>query len=329
MRTLRQRSSPGKQKRRRRRGASYTLRPVSQTETRRGVLYALAAYGMWGLFPLYWKQLGHVPAPAQLAHRITWALLFYFFLAWRAGLHREVFLALGRPRQRRAIVASAVLIAVNWFCFVYAIEQRMILQASLGYFINPLVSVLLGMLVLRERLRRGQWLAVALAAVGIGIMATGAREGLWISAALAASFGLYGLVRKVSSVPSMVGVTAEALLLTPFCLVAIFSWELGGEGHLGVDARTTILLLGTGVITALPLIAFGAAAKRISLSLLGFLQYLAPTGQFMLAVWVYGEPLDPRRLGAFVAIWLALAVFSIEARIRSRTLAKTQPPARG
>jgi chloramphenicol-sensitive protein RarD len=278
---------------------------------------AFAAYGSWGLFPLFWKQLGHTPALEQLSHRIVWALLVYLVLLVVSRQLGGWLAALKERQNRRVLAASAALVGVNWYLYIYAIEQSMILQASLGYFINPLVNVVLGMIFLGERLRTIQKVAVGLAIAGIGVMASGASSGLWISLCLAGSFGTYGLLRKTAKVESLPGATTEALYLVPFCLAYIFQLESAGEGHfLSVDAKTTALFMTAGIVTAAPLLWFAGAARRIPLSTLGFIQYLAPTGQFLLAVFVYDEPVDSTRLTAFCFIWVALALLVGESLTR-------------
>ena len=288
-------------------------------------MLAFAAYGSWGLFPLFWKQLGHTPASEQLAHRIWWALLVYLLLllvTGKFGAWRE---AMRERATRRRLAVTAALVAINWYLYIYAIEQSMILQASLGYFINPLVNVVLGMVFLGERLRGAQQLAVALAVVGIGILSSQASSGLWISLCLAGSFGTYGLLRKTAKVDALPRAATEALYLSPFCLAFILYFEGTGQGQfLSVDTKTTLLFLTAGIVTAAPLLWFAGAARRIPLSTLGFIQYIAPTGQFLLAVFVYDEAVGSARLAAFCFIWVALAILVVESlRGRSRPL----PPA--
>lgn len=280
-------------------------------------MMAFAAYGSWGLFPLFWKQLGHTPALEQLSHRIVWALLVYLLLLLATRQLGGWLAALRERQNRRVLAATAALVGVNWYLYIYAIEQSMILQASLGYFINPLVNVVLGMVFLGERLRTVQRVAVGLAVIGIGVMASGASSGLWISLCLAGSFGTYGLLRKTAKVESLPGATTEALYLVPFCLAYIFHTESAGQGHfLSVDTKTTVLFMTAGIVTAAPLLWFAGAARRIPLSTLGFIQYLAPTGQFLLAVFVYDEAVDGTRLTAFCFIWLALALLVGESLFR-------------
>jgi chloramphenicol-sensitive protein RarD len=294
---------------------------VADREHQRGLILAVAAYGAWGLFPLFWKQLGHTPALEQLAHRIWWALVVYMLLLLGLGQVRDWWAAMRDRKNRRVLAATAALISVNWFLYIYAIEQGMILQASLGYFINPLVNVLMGVIFLGERLRRAQQIAVGLALVGIIIMGSGASSAIWLSLCLAFSFGTYGLLRKTAAVGALTGAATEALILAPLCLAYIFSIEADGSGHFtSVDTRTTALFLVTGLVTAAPLLCFAGAARRIPLSTLGFVQYLAPTGQFLLAVFVYDEAIDSSRLAAFCFIWVALGILVGEGLTRRSEL---------
>lgn len=290
------------------------------TEGRRGFAYGLTAYGLWGFFPLFWKQLDHVPPFELLLHRVVWAFAFFVLLGLllrRLGAVRE---ALANKAVRRALIASSVLVAGNWFLFVYAIATDRILHASLGYFINPLVSVVLGMVFLRERLRPLQWIAVALATVGVAQMAAATGGLPWISIMLALSFGSYGLIRKTAAVEALPGTTTETLLLGGPCLAAILLFEFQGQGHfVSVDARTTALMFSTGAVTATPLWLFANAARRVSLTALGFMQYLAPTMHFLLAVWVFDEPLGTAQLVTFGCIWTGVGLFVLDRVRLSRT----------
>lgn len=282
-------------------------------EQRAGLAYGLAAYGFWGFMPIYWKHLRDLPASEILAHRIPWALLAFAGFAWWRGRLPDVAVALRDPRTRRMLIASALLLSINWLTFVYAVVTDRVLQASLGYFINPLVSVLLGLVVLRERLRPAQWAAVALAGAGVAQLAAGAGEPPWIGLVLAGSFGLYGLLRKTAPVDALPGSTVEMLVLAPLA-VGFLAWLEGrGTGHLGhADAATHGLLLVSGLLTALPLLWFTNAARRLPLSSLGFLQYLAPSIQLLLAVRLYGELFTAVHTRSFVCIWAGLAIFSAD-----------------
>lgn len=275
-----------------------------------GLAYGLGAYGLWGFFPLFWKQLGHVPPLELLFHRVVWAFVFFMALGLLRGRLGEVRAALRNRKVLGTLAISAVLVAINWFLFVYAVATDRVLHVSLGYFINPLVSVMLGMFVLGERLRRLQWVAVGLAAAGVLQMAITAGHLPWISLLLAASFGTYGLLRKTVKVEGLPGTTVETLVLGVPFLGAIIWYEASGVGHFSsVDARTTALLLATGAVTATPLWWFANAARRMSLTAIGFLQYLAPSMHFVLAVFLFDEPFENTQLITFACIWAGVALF--------------------
>ena len=287
------------------------------SETKKGLVSGVTAYALWGIAPLYWKLLDDVWPVETIAHRAIWGLVTFAALAAVAGRAGAVRDALRDRRIVARMALSAALLSVNWGLFVGAIATGHLLEASLGYFINPLVSVALGTLVLGERLRRLQWLAIGLAAAAVTILGIQAGTVPWISLLLAGTWATYGLVRKTAPVDSLVGSTIETALVTPVALVLIAA---RGGGVFGADATTSLLLLGTGAVTAVPLLLFTVAARRLPLSTVGFLQYLAPTGQFLLAVLVFDEPLADVRLLAFGLIWVALAVFSLDLWNASRVL---------
>jgi chloramphenicol-sensitive protein RarD len=296
---------------------------------RSGVLFGLAAYGVWGLMPIYFAELNRTAEPVEvLAHRIAWSAAFLVFLV--TGLRRWPDVA-RCFRARRLLVLlslSTVLIAVNWFVFIYGVWTKRVLQTSLGYFMTPLFSVLLGMLFLGERPRRGQWVALALATSGIVYLVVHRAEMPWIALALTCSFGLYGLVRKKTPVDALVGLSVETLLLTPPSVGAILFWAVEGTGRFGVDPRSSVLLALSGVATAIPLLCFGAAARRLPLMILGFLQYIAPSISCLLAVLWFDEPFRREERIAFGLVWTALALFSVEslwAVRRARAEAAPEP----
>jgi chloramphenicol-sensitive protein RarD len=284
-----------------------------------GLAYGLAAYGMWGLVPLYIWAMESVPPAEILAHRIVWCSIILLFLLtiwrrWGAWAH-----AARNGRTLTLLTCSSLLIAGNWFLYIYAANSGETIQASLGYFINPLFSVLLGMVVFGERLRVIQWLAIALAALGVVVLIIVAQQLPWIALCLAFTFGMYGLVRKLAPVDALVGLSIETLLLVPVAVVCIFVWTAGAGGSFGQKGLAVDgLLLGTGAITALPLLCFGQAARRLPLTTLGILQYIAPTLQFLLAVLVRGEPFQLGKAVSFGFIWTGLAVFSVESLLRAR-----------
>lgn len=279
--------------------------------TRLGVLLAIGAYVIWGLSPVYWKAIGQVPAGQQLAHRIVWCALLLGGLLTLQRRWREARDILRSGRVVWMLLASTGLIATNWLTYLWAVATERILQASLGYFINPLVTVLLGVVFLRERLRRPQAVALGLASVGVSILAVRLGSLPWISLVLAFSFGFYSLVRKQVRAGPEVGLFVETLLLSPFMGIYLLRAGADGTGAFGRgDLALDLLLVAAGAITAVPLLLFTHGARRLPLSTVGFLQYLAPSLQFLLAVVVYREPFTPSHLTAFVLIWTALAVFS-------------------
>ncbi|MBV8502479.1 MAG: EamA family transporter RarD [Paucibacter sp.] len=286
---------------------------------RTGMLYAFLAYAIWGLFPLYFKQLKGVDALEVIAHRTLWSLAV--LLATLTVLRRWAWLgaALKNRRLVGSFALSALLLSGNWLVYVWAVQNGHVVEASLGYFINPLVSVALGYLVLRERPRPLQWAAVALAAAGVLWLTVSAGRLPWIALVLALSFGFYGLMRKTAALGALEGLTLETLLLAPLAALALGWWTAHGQSAFVTGTPTVIgWLLFAGPLTAVPLLMFAAGARRITLTMLGLMQYIAPTLQFSLGVWVYGEPVDGHKLIGFAMIWTALAAYSLEGLWRSR-----------
>jgi len=284
----------------------------SHQRARSGILMGLSAYAMWGVMPLYFKALSHVRSTEIVAHRIIWSLLLLGALASLLKRWPAIRAAVGTPRVAMTLVVTAALIALNWLVYIYAVVSGHVLEGSLGYFLNPLVNVLLGTILLRERLSLFQKGAVLLAAAGVAVLALGAGSALWISLTLAASFALYGFVRKVTPVDSIEGLSIESFLLAPLALAWILWLQQAGQGSFLHDWRTDLLLVLGGAVTATPLLLFTAAAKRLPYSTLGFLQYVAPSLQFLLAVLVFHEPLTTAHIVCFAAIWAALAIFVTE-----------------
>lgn len=279
----------------------------------RGVLYALAAYGVWGLFPLYWKLLDHVSPVQLIAHRIIWsAVLLVAIITVQRGWSR-----LSRDARSRRNVAiyglASLFLTGNWLVYVWAVNSGHIVESSLGYFINPLVSIVLAVLFLGERMRPGQWVAVAIASVGVVWLTVSYGQLPWIALVLAFSFGLYGLLKKKGTLGSAEGLTLETGMMFPLALGYLLFVDSQGTGafmHGGV--LTSVLLVGAGAVTTFPLLLFAAAAQRIPLSWVGILQYITPTLQFLIGVLVYGEDLSLERLVGFAIVWVALAVFGAE-----------------
>jgi len=297
--------------------------------TRSGFLSALGAYIFWGLTPIYWKAVEAVPATQLLAHRIIWSAVLLVLLAAVQRRGRELARVVTSARVVLTLVATTALIALNWLTFIWAMTTDRILDASLGYFINPLVTVLLAMLFLGERLTRGRWISMALAGVGVTILALRVGTLPWIALVLAVSFGLYGLLRKTVHAEPEVGLLVETVLLSPWMLLILERAHAAGTdsfGHEGLGAD--LLLMASGVITTLPLLLFTHGARRLPLATVGFLQYLAPSIQFVLAVAVYGETFTLDHLTAFLFIWAALALFTWDARRQWRlALAVVAAPA--
>ncbi len=296
-------------------GLTPDLDPAASREHRRGLTLGLLAYGFWGVFPLYLKTLVHVPALEILCHRVLWGQVFLMALVWRARRFAEVRAACASPRTLGVLGLSTALIAINWLVYIWSVVTNRVLESSLGYFINPLVNVLLGVLVLKERLDPAARAAVALATLGVLWLTWHTGAPPWLSLVLALSFGLYGLLRKQVSVGALSGLAIETSLLLP-AAVGFLAWSAAGaHGHfLRGDARLDVLLLLAGPFTAVPLLCFTGAARRLPLSTLGFLQYLSPSIQFALAVLVFGEPLSAARLVAFACIWAALLLFALTRR---------------
>ena len=278
-----------------------------------GLPYALGAYAIWGFVPLFFKLLSDVPPVEVLAQRIVWSLpLCFVIMAFRHQIG-EYLAALKDWRVLRLLLASSILIALNWLVYIHAVFTDHVLAASLGYYLNPLVNVMLGMIFLGERLSRLQGVAVAIAGIGVAILLAGALDTLWISLTLAFSFGTYGLIRKIVPVGSLPGLAIETTLLLPVSLAAAayYIWLGDGRGF-GSGTGVSWLLAAAGVVTAVPLLLFATAARRMSYAALGFVQYLAPSIAFLLGLFVFGEPLKPAQLFCFLLIWTSIAVFSFD-----------------
>lgn len=282
-------------------------------DKRIGVAYGAAAFGWWGVAPFYFKAVGHVSPPEILAHRVVWSLVSLVALLGLQGRLRGTWILARDRRTLLTMALTACLITVNWLVFIWSIDVARLVEASLGYFINPLVNVLLGFVVLRERLRPLQWLAVALAAAGVLWLTVGHGGVPWIALVLAGSFGLYGLLRKQARPTGVPGLAIETALLLPFA-VTYLVW-LDGRSELAFGSTgwgTLLLLVAAGPVTALPLVWFAEGARRLRYATMGFLQYLAPTGQLLVAVLAFGEPFGADRAVSFGLIWCGLAVYSFD-----------------
>jgi chloramphenicol-sensitive protein RarD len=292
---------------------------AAESAARRGTLAAASAFVIWGLFPLYLKPLAEVPALQILAHRTLWCALFV--CAWLAvrGQLGEVRAAFRDRTVLARLALCATLITINWLVYVWAIAQGRVLDTSLGYFINPLLNVVLGVLVLSERLSRAQWLAVAIVAAGVAWLTFAAGSLPWIALVLASSFGAYGLVRKMAPVGAVPGLAVETLLLAPFALGWLVMVELlGVSAFLSGAPVIDVMLFASGLMTALPLALFATGARLIPYSLLGILQYIGPTLQFTLGLAVFGESFSGARAVGFGIIWAGIAVFLFDGLKRSR-----------
>lgn len=289
-----------------------------EQQTRQGILLALAAYIMWGIAPIYFKTLANVPAFEIVTHRVIWSFFFLaliLHLTGGVGRIRHLF----KDKKRLIMLTiSAVVIGCNWLIYIWAVNNDHMLDASLGYFINPLLNVLLGMVFLGERFRPLQWLAVAFAFLGIIIQIIALGSLPWLALALASSFGCYGLLRKKIRVDAAQGLFIETAVLLPVAMIYLFFIaDSNSANMMNNDMRTNLLLIAAGIVTTLPLLCFTSAATKLRLSTLGFFQYIGPSFTFMLAVFLYNEPLTGDKITAFISIWIALGIFIFDA-IRQR-----------
>jgi chloramphenicol-sensitive protein RarD len=285
-----------------------------------GVAFAAAAYLAWGTFPLYFRQLAGVPAPEILAHRVVWSAVFVAALVTVLGRWRAVVQQLASLRTLAWLGATALFISANWLTYIWAVNSGHVLEASLGYFVNPLVTVLLGVLFLRDRLSRRQAIAVGLAATGVAALVVRAGHVPWIALALALTFGFYGLLRKQLRVDSIAGLLGEVALLAPAALLYLGWLQREGSGHFAGGGRHAALLAASGIVTALPLIWFAAGVQRLRLATVGLLQYLNPSLQFATAVFLFGERFTTGHAIAFGCIWVSLAIYTWEAVTLARRL---------
>ncbi len=287
----------------------------SDREATKGAVAAVAAFAVWGIVPIYWKAVGALPPQEMIAHRVLWAVPFAAVLvSWSRGWP-EVLAVLRSRKLFCMCLLSAGLIGTNWYVFIGAVAGDQVLETSLGYFINPLVSVVLGFAILGERLRRLQWIAVGLAAVGVLILIIDLGQPPWVSFFLAISFSLYGLVRKVMPINALPGLFLEALSLMPLAGALLATMLIKNNAQIAhVDMATILLVPISGLITAGPLWWFSYSARRLRLATLGLITFLAPTGQFLLAVFVYGESFTPTHALTFALIWLGLALYMFDLR---------------
>jgi chloramphenicol-sensitive protein RarD len=292
---------------------------------KKGILYGIGAYAFWGFFPIYWKFLHNINALQLISHRIIWSfvllmLIIFFTKQWTD------FRAAAVPRILKVYLIAALLIGFNWTMYVWAVNQNYIVETSLGYFINPLISVLLGVIFLKERLRVAQWIPVVLAALGVTYLTFTYGRLPYIALSLAFTFGLYGLVKKLSPLGSLFGLTVETgILFIPAVAYLVFA-DVNGEGaflHMGLTSD--MLMMGAGVVTTIPLLMFASAARLIPLWVVGLLQYIAPTLQFLIGVFIYKEPFSHDQLIGFGIVWIALVIFLVENYLASRAPVEPLP----
>lgn len=289
-----------------------------------GALSAGLCYFCWGIVPLYWKQLAHVSSIELIAHRHVWSLVFLLGVLAAQGALGTLVPALRGARALAINFVAACLLTVNWSVYVWGVNTGHVIECSLGYFLVPLVNVGVGCYVLHEKLRRAQWIAIGLAALGVVVLVIQIGRPPWIALALAGSWGGYSLMRKKSPLGALTGLTAETIILAPLAAGFLLWQQSTGAGALGhTDARTQVLVLSAGIITAIPLVLFGYGARRIRLSTLGLLQYIAPSVQFIIGVWIYHEPFPRSRMISFAFIWMGLALYTADNLLAVRRASAT------
>ena len=279
----------------------------------KGIWNALTVYVMWGFFPIYWKLLQDVPALQVIGHRIGWSFLLLMTVILFTKQWKDFRSVALKPKIIGIYAIAGILLSVNWLIYVWGVNSGFIVETSLGYFINPLISVLLGVVFLHERLRTMQWIPIGLAAAGVIYLTVTYGRLPWIALSLAFSFGIYGLVKKLAPLGSLYGLTLETALVFPIAFVYLaFAQSTGAGAFLQNNLVTDILLIGTGVVTSIPLLLFASAVRQIPLTMIGILQYIAPTLQFLIGVFLYHEAFDQSRLIGFSLVWLALIIFWVE-----------------
>ncbi len=280
-----------------------------------GILSAIGAYILWGILPVYWKLVSNVPAHEILAHRIVWSFLFMvgivIIIKGKTKFYQEILHLVRVPKKIVSLVLGSVFISINWFIYIWAVNSNRVIETSLGYYINPLFSVLLGIFILKERLSLGQMVAVLLAMGGVLYMTMGFGSVPWVALLLAITFGLYGLCKKIADITPTTSITLETLIMMPLAIVYILYLNFQGTGSFDGATTTSMFLMGSGIITAIPLLLFAYGANRLSLISLGFIQYLSPTIALLLGVFLYHEPFTQVHFISFVLIWMALVVFSL------------------
>jgi chloramphenicol-sensitive protein RarD len=288
------------------------IAPTVEKKSNSGVLYAIGAYGIWGILPIYWKAMKQIPAGDILAHRIFWS--FLFLAAIISGLRKwdEFRHAFTSVRSILAVSLASILISTNWLVYIWAVNSNHIVEASLGYYINPLLTIMLGMIVLRERADFWQFVSIALAFVGVGFLTYQYGRVPWVALTLAVSFAVYGLVKKLSKLSSLTGLAAETMIVAPLALgFLIFQISTQAVAYVDISLWMVAMIILTGVVTSVPLLLFAQGAKRVSLSTLGFVQYLSPSLSLLIGIFIYKEKFTHIDLISFGCIWVALAIFSL------------------
>lgn len=284
-------------------------------EEKLGIFYTAGAYILWGVLPIYWKMIQEIPAFEILAHRIVWSFLFMGIVIMIARKQKEFMREcrqiIKNKKQLIGITLASITISINWVTYILAVNTNHVVEASLGYYINPLVSILLGMIVLKEKFSKAQWLAFLLAALGVIYMTVNFGSVPWLALLLAFSFGSYGLLKKLVPLNAMFGLTIETLIVTPVALVFLFQQQTGQWSTIDFWSWTTAIVFGAGIVTAIPLLLFSAGAKRIPLSMVGFLQYFAPTIMLIIGIFLYDEPFTDVHAVSFTLIWAGLAVYTV------------------
>ncbi|WLR48812.1 EamA family transporter RarD [Halobacillus litoralis] len=284
-------------------------------EHKLGVIYTAGAYILWGVLPIYWKMIQEIPAFEILAHRIVWSFLFMGLVILMARKQKEFMREcrqiVKNKKQLIGITLASITISINWVTYILAVNTGHVVEASLGYYINPLVSILLGMIVLKEKFSKAQWLAFLLAGLGVMYMTVNFGSVPWLALLLAFSFGSYGLLKKLVPLNAMFGLTIETLIVTPIALVFLLQQQTGQWSTIDFWSWTTAIVFGAGIVTAIPLLLFSAGAKRIPLSMVGFLQYFAPTIMLIIGIFLYDEPFTDVHAVSFTLIWAGLAVYTV------------------
>jgi chloramphenicol-sensitive protein RarD len=292
----------------------------------KGILYGIGAYLLWGVFPIYWKFLHPVPALQVIGHRIAWSFVFLAMYVLATKQWQDFRSVAFKPKTIGLYMIASVLLSFNWLIYVWGVNAGFIVETSLGYFINPLLSVLLGVIFLRERLRPLQWIPVGLAAVGVVYLTFVYGRLPWIALTLAFSFGFYGFVKKLSPLGSLYGLTLETGIVFPFALIYLMVVGFNGSGaFLHTGTQVDVFLVGAGIVTTIPLLMFASAAKQIPLTIVGLLQYIAPTMQFLIGVFVYKEVFDFAHFIGFAIVWVALIIFAAESYFANRAAVQPIP----